>query len=253
MSHIPAAATLLTQLLLPLLPALLPAQELGWDVKAEANASLFFGNTRQSTVATRLSAGRADSTFEVKSDGEFTYGEAETSDRQMYVNKRSWRAGLTGDYRPFARVSPFALAGVESSLEKRVDLRYNAGAGAKYVFVRSERTASDFSLALLGERSRLPQVTGVVTESTLARYLARFRFEHEPSERVVIAHETLYRPEAEAFDRFTFTSRTSLGYKLTTRLAVQLSFLDNYDSEARGRGARSNNDGEVLVGVVAAF
>jgi hypothetical protein len=240
-------------LLLVLRPVILPAQELGWDVKAEASANLFFGNTRQSTVATRLSLGRADSTLELKTGGEFTYGEAETDQRRMFVSKRSWRLGLTADYHPFARLSPFALAGVESSLEKRIDLRYNAGLGGKLAIVRSERTASDFSLALLGERELLPDTAGPRIERTLARYAARFRLEHEPSERVTLSHETNYRPEVKALDRFTFTSRSSAAYKLAASLAVQLSFLDNFDSEARARGARSNNDGEVLFGVVGTF
>jgi hypothetical protein len=52
---------------------------------------------------------------------------------------------------------------------------------------------------------------------------------------------------------FTLTSRTSLAYKMTTSLALQASFLDNYDSEARDRGARSNNDGELLFGLSATF
>jgi hypothetical protein len=40
---------------------------------------------------------------------------------------------------------------------------------------------------------------------------------------------------------------------MTTTLALQASFLDNYDSEARDRGARSNNDGELLFGLAATF
>ena len=239
--------------LLSSVPAPLRAQELGWDVKAEAAASAFFGNTRQSTVGTRLSAGRSDSTVEVKTDGEFTYGEAEGSERRMFVSKRSWRSSLTADYRPFARVSPFVLATIESSLEKRIDRRYSGGAGANYVLARTQRTASDLSLALLAERSLLPDTAGPRIERTLARYSARFRLDRQFDERLSLAHLTFWRPEAGALERFTFTSRTSLAYKMTTSLSVQASFLDNYDSEARERGARSNNDGEILFGMAATF
>lgn len=229
------------------------AQELGWDVQVEANASLFFGNTSQSTVTTRLSVARADSTLELDTGAEFTYGESQTGERETFVAKRSWRAALTADYRPFARVSPFAIVGAESSLEKRIDLRYSGGAGAKYVLVRSERTASDLSLAVLAERSLLPDTAGPRIERTLARYSARYRLEREIGERVALAHETFFRPEVDALDRFTLTSRTSFAYKVAEFLALQLSFLDNYDSEARTRGARSNNDGELVFGVLATF
>jgi hypothetical protein len=236
-----------------LAPAVLAAQEVGWDVKAEAAASAFFGNTRQSTLGTRLTAGRADSTVEVKTDGEFTYSETERDARRMVVSKRSWRTGLTADYRPFARVSPFVLATVESSLEKRIDRRYSGGAGARYSFARTERTASDLSLAVLAERSLLPDTAGPRIEQTLARYSARFRLDRQFDERLSLAHLTFYRPEVSTPERFTFTSRTSLAYKVTTSLSLQLSFLDNYDSEARERGARSNNDGELLFGLAATF
>jgi hypothetical protein len=87
-------ALLLLTVLAIAVPSALTAQELGWDVKAEANASLFFGNTRQSTFATRFSAGRADSTSEVETDGQFTYGEAESENGRGFVTKRSWRATL---------------------------------------------------------------------------------------------------------------------------------------------------------------
>ncbi len=253
-----SAARLLAVLLLHLLPCALAAQGLGWDVKAEASAAAFFGNTRQSTLGTRLSAGRADSTMDVRTNGEFTYSEAEGGavddrERPMFVAKRSWRTALTADYRPFARVSPFALASIESSFEKRIDRRYSGGGGAKVVFVRNERTTSDFSLAVLAERSLLPDTAGPRIEETLARYSARFRLERKMGERAVAAHETFYRPEVSELERFTLTSRTSLAYKMTTTLALQASFLDNYDSEARDRGARSNNDGELLFGVAATF
>jgi len=253
MRHSAVGAAPLVATLLLSTPAGLSAQEVGWDVKAAATASAFFGNTRQTTLGTRLSAGRADSTLEVKSDGEFTYGESETEERRAFVNKRSWRTSLSADYRPFARVSPFVLASVESSLEKRIDRRYSGGGGAKYVFARTERTASDVSLAVLAERSLLPDTAGPRIEQTLARYSARFRLDREFDERLSLAHLTFYRPEVASLDRFTFTSRTSLEYKMTTALGLQLSFLDNYDSEARDRGARSNNDGELLFGLTATF
>lgn len=225
------------------------AQELGWDLKAEANASLFFGNTRQTTIGTRYSAGRADSTLEMQTDGQFTYGEAETDQRRDYVTKRSWRFGLTADYRPFDIVSPFMLASVESSLETRIDRRYSAGAGAKYVFHRTPRTTLDVSLALLAERSSLDAADGQRLTQTRARYSGRFRARRQIGERVTAAHETFYRPEARNPERFTFTSRTTIAMRVATAIALQASFIDNYDSEARARGARSNNDGELLFGL----
>jgi len=37
------------------------------------------------------------------------------------------------------------------------------------------------------------------------------------------------------------------------RMAVQLSFVDAYDTEAEARGARSNNDGQIFFSLAATF
>jgi hypothetical protein len=44
----------------------------------------------------------------------------------------------------------------------------------------------------------------------------------------------------------------SLAMAMTTS-AFKTTFHDTYDSEARGRGARSDNDGQILSGVRAEF
>jgi hypothetical protein len=36
-------------------------------------------------------------------------------------------------------------------------------------------------------------------------------------------------------------------------MAVQLSFVDAYDTEAEARGARSNNDGQIFFSLAATF
>ncbi len=57
---------------------------------------------------------------------------------------------------------------------------------------------------------------------------------------------------AEAGD-FTASSATSLAYELSEILSATLSLVDDHDSEARSRGARSNSDGQLLFGLLASF
>ena len=90
-------------------------------------------------------------------------------------------------------------------------------------------------------------------ESDLARWSARLRGDRKLSTRVNVAHETFYRPEYNSSERFTLSSSTSVGYQMTRFAQLKASFLDNYDSGARGRGARSNNDGQVVVGALTGF
>ena len=137
------------------IPARADAQILGWKTEAEASASLFFGNTEQRLAALRSTVARADSVIEGKVDLRFAYADQTTEDDDRGVTKRAWLASGTVDYLPFARVSPFIIGNVESSLEQRIALRYSGGAGAKYTFIQNERGEASFSLAMLGERTRV--------------------------------------------------------------------------------------------------
>src|SRR5690349_5625396 len=95
-------------LALPATPIAAPlaAQGLGRHLKAEANASLSFGNVDQSTMLTRLAASSVDSTLELSTDGYFTYGETRV-DGTPSVNKRSWGGSLSANLRPFSQLTPF--------------------------------------------------------------------------------------------------------------------------------------------------
>lgn len=193
-----------------------------------------------------------DSTLDVSFDAGFIYGETQLDDGPT-VTKRSWQGSLSADFLPFSRVTPFMLASIESSLEKRIVRRYSGGGGAKLVFVKRDGFSSDVSLALLAERSVLAPSDSEQTESVYARYSARYRIERKLDDRVTATLVTFYRPEFKEFHRFTTTVNAAVTYRLVRALALKASFLDNYDSEARARGARSNNDGEVLFGFVATF
>jgi hypothetical protein len=145
------------------------------------------------------------------------------------------------------------LASIESSLEKRIVRRSSGGGGAKLVFVKNQGTSSDVSLALLAERTVTAPSDTQRVEKVYARYSARYRLERKIDDRVTFSLLSYYRPEFNALHRFTSTANIAATYKLAKALALKASFVDNYDSEARGRGARSNNDGDVLFGLIATF
>jgi hypothetical protein len=239
-------------LLLPALSRPLRAQGLGRKLKAEANANLSFGNVDQSTMLTRLGASSVDSLVELGVDAAFTYGETRL-DGVPTVTKRSWQAAFTADLRPFSHVTPFMLASIESSLEKRIIRRYAGGGGAKLVFVKRDGFSSDLSIALLAERSVLAATDSTRTEQVYARYSAQYRLERKLDDRVTASFSTSYRPEFHALHRFTGTANAAVLYKVAAALALKASVVDNYDSDARSRGARSDNDGDLLFGCVATF
>jgi hypothetical protein len=219
----------------------------------EVSGTFSFGNNRQ-TLATAFGAlAYNDSTVTVRGDVRFIYGEGATEERGRAVTQRSWLATLGMDWFPHATHSPFVHGGYESSLERRIRSRVSAGAGSKVTFLRTPRSRLDFSLALLAERSVLPTDSAAEKTEELARWSARVRARRAVRERLELSHTTFYRPELYAAGRFTFSSTSSAAYKVSRRAELRVSYLDNYDSEARRRGARSNNDGQLVVGVSTSF
>lgn len=229
-----------------------PAMKSPWKSTLELAGSIFIGNEPQSVLTTRARTSHADSTFELGGDVRFVYGEG-SEDGAREVSQRLWFASVNLDLWPFASHSPFLLGTVESSLARRVDLRVSAGVGHKMTFVDSERALANLSIAILGERSRLPTAEGGMLTESLARLSARVRLRRKIGTRAELGHEAYFRPELESLTRYTFTNSTSATYAMTERLDLKLTYLDNYDSAARARGARSNYDGQVVLGVAADF
>ena len=225
-----------------------------WTVEGELGASLFFGNTEQATLTSRLGAAMADSARELDAAAAFTYGEASDADGDDFVIKRSWEVGMTYDHHPFETVSPFVMGKLESSFEKRIEQRYNLGAGAKYTFDRRPEQRVDVSLALLAERTNPSDDVPTAENELLARWSTRLRARRTlADERVTVSHETFYRPELAEVSDFTLSTTTSLSFQLNQVVALKVTFVDAYDSEARARGARTNNDGQLFFSVLSSF
>ena len=222
------------------------------SVEGEVGVAVFFGNTSQSTITARVAAERVDSRRELAVDGLFSYGEATDTAGNDFVNKRLWAVGLSFTHAPLAAWSPFVFGRLESSYEKRIDLRYNLETGIRHTLVRDARSQIDVSLALLAERTS--STAGVTEPELLARWSVRLRARRELLEdRVSVGSETFCRPSLGGPGEFTLATTNTVAVQLNDRVSLRLTFLDNYDSEASGRGARSNNDGQLLFGVLSSL
>lgn len=243
---------------LALLPVWIPAPALAqgadWAWETELGASVFFGNRSQTTVTSRVAVERADSAYEMASDVAFSYGESTDEGGGSFVHKRAWLGGMNLQYGPNSRLSPFLTARVESNLEKKVDLRYEAGLGGRVVVLRSPVSRVDLSVSVLAERTFPLGSSSSLEGSTLARWSARVRFRRTLGEgRLILSGQSWYQPVFDAFDNFTVRSETSLAFRLSEVVSLKLSFHDNYDSGAADRGARTNNDGQLFFSVLGAF
>jgi hypothetical protein len=230
----------------------LPAQ-LGWSGSIDASGTILFGNASERVLATRLQLGRADSTVEVRGDSRLRYSDAPADSGGRRVSGRAWLVSLALDYLPFARYSPFAFGSVESNLQLRLTRRASAGAGAKRTFVNRDDAEASVSLALLGERTRARNRAGIDSTTSRARWSLRARARRHFAHGVRASHVTFYQPSVATLEEYSIRSTTSVAVDLTSAVALTATLEDTYDSEARPRGARSNNDGQLVFGVRLAF
>ncbi len=223
-----------------------------WRAKGELGGSAFFGNTSQSALTAALSGEVGLGFTQLDGRTGFAYGRAANEAGETFTNKRAWDIAVRLDFDPGSSAGAFVISKVESILEKKIDLRYSAGAGAKYG-IGGDGTQAEFNLALLVEKT-IPREEVGVPEEVVAKWAAGFRLEREiDGGRVRFETETSVEPEVRELGVFTLTSRSSLTFQVSQRIGVQFSFVDSYDSEAEFRGARSNNDGQLFFGVVGTF
>ncbi len=239
-------------LMVVLMPLHLTAQEAEWEVEGEVGGSVFFGNQSQTVLATSGLVERTDPLFESTSEAHFSYGRSMDDEGESFVNRRSWDATTDLTFRPELRWSPFVSGRIQSSLERRIALRYNTGAGMKLVLRRDDRTRVELSAAVLAERTFPRDDADAGDEDTLARWSNRLRIRREAANgRIEFSSETSYRPAFAELGDFTLTSRNILSFELTDQVRLRLTFVDEYDAGAVERGAQTNNDGRIQVTIVA--
>lgn len=234
------------------LPAALMAQK-PRKIEGEVSGNVFFGNTRQVLASTRAEYERADSGSAFRALARFNYGELTTDLEGTVVSKRSWNAGSNYDLRPFADFTPFVRAAIESSLENKIQRRYSIGTGSRYNIVRTTATDAIFSIGVAGERTEALPPGDTAEAKTLARGTSSFRLRRDLTSRLTVTSETTYQPALTESDDFTILSINALKIRLARFAALTVTFRDNYDNQAVTRGARVNNDGELLVGLLTSF
>lgn len=239
-----------------LVPTLVPAQARSWEGAVDASGSVLFGNASDHLVSAQLQVARADSTLEVRTDARFTYAASRVDRGERRVTGRTALVSLGVDYHPLHRYSPFWFGSVESSLQQQIARRVATGAGAKLTFHHRDADEASLSLALLGEQTRARRrgAGGEVRGPTWrTRWSLRARTRKQLTTMLRATHVTLYQPAVDRIDRYTIVSTSTLAAALTSTVALTATFHDTYDSEARSRGAVSNNDGQMLFGVRAEF
>jgi hypothetical protein len=233
----------------------LEAQPREWKAEGELGGNFFYGNRQQSLLSTRVSVERSDSLFESSSEFRFAYGEATNRDGESEVNRRNWSASASLDFRPTRRWRPFVSGRMESAYERRIALRYNAGAGVRVSWDRDRQNRVDLSMSILAERTYAREGgSGGEDDVGLARWSSDLRIRRAWFEnRFSVDSNTAYRPVFDSFGNYTLSTRNAFSYNLSEIVALRVTVVTDYDSGAMDRGAETNRDGQVQLAIVARF
>jgi hypothetical protein len=223
----------------------LAAQRAGWSGSAQASGNALFGAAHTRLFASTLELGRADSTLQMRSSFQLSYGDDRTEDNDRRVTARATKVSLGLDLTPFARYSPFWFGSVGSSLQQRVARRFDTSLGDKVTFVRTDATTIDVSLAVLLERTRpLAIDTPVLPLTTRARWSLRVRARRHLTPSLGIRHVTFYQPAIDRPGAYTVDTLTELEDRLWGGFVLTASLHDV---------VASNHDGQLLFGLRTTF
>ena len=152
-----------------------------------------------------------------------------------------------------AQFSTFMTASVESSLQQAIFRRSSLGAGETVTVLRDTARDVRFSAGFLGEHT-VPSANRTLSpDENFARWTGRLKLLQKVDDKLTLTHETFYQPRVQDISTFTVASTSALTYQVSKAVGVQMSLTDNYDSGAQERGARSNNDGQMVFGVLGKF
>jgi hypothetical protein len=191
-------------------PAWRTQLELGFN-GARGNSS--FAVLRTGFMVTHL---RTDAA-EVEAAGLFRYGESEGE-----TIASDWKASIKVDLTPTGAWSPFVFATAAGDEVRRIDLRSEGGAGAKYTFWNDEGGEASLSLASLysyEDYEQEPELASLPAEHS-ARWSLRARGRKRFGEGSEFQHTTFYQPVWNRAGDFVATAATTVSTSLLGDLTL---------------------------------
>lgn len=229
------------------------------SLSADVTGFASYGNTSERRLGTLLSVARGDRVWEMDATAIGTYSDVETPTTPYTVNRRSGSLLLAVDHRPFDDWSPFAWAKAEGSLEYRIALRSQVALGLKRVLYRTPAADSllsesvALSLAIIREETRATASALANPDFSVWRWSARLRTRRKVTRGMELLADLYYRPLVAEVSRYTLEASGTATFPLATTVGLVVRWRHLYDSEATLRGARSNSDGTINVGLRLEF
>ena len=167
----------------------------------------------------------------------YRYGESEGE-----VIARNAQSSLSFDVYPNERWSPFIYLAAERDPFKRLDLRTDGGAGAKYTITRGEGAEASVSAALLHRYENFSARDSLPAAPTLnsARWSIRAKASRQMREGWQVENVSFFKPVYNRLGDYDIDSVTRLNAMLNTRLALTFSYLYRVDSTPPSGVARED-------------
>ena len=157
--------------------------------------------------------------FELGINGAFRYGRSEGEEVA-----RNARAVINFDFRPRGGWTPFLFASGENDPFRKLDLRFNGGAGVKRTFWQEDWSEVSLSLAGLYSHEMLDLAPGSDPVTRTARWSWRARARRQLGERSRVEQVVFWQPELSHGSDYLVESVSSLRVGLTRQLALDIGF-----------------------------
>lgn len=159
--------------------------------------------------------------FSLELDGQVRYGRSGGED----IARRA-QGGVKFDFLPKGSWSPFVFGRADHDGMRRLQLRLQSGAGAKYTFWRDPTATASISVAGLYDREKLESQD----RSILARWSWRAKAEKTLGGTVKVQHTTLFQPGWGELHDYLLTAQTAVNTKLNEHVALTIAYSYERDS-----------------------
>lgn len=208
------------------LPPAASSQEPGpdrWKFSTELNYSGQSGNRNLHLLTGGFKATHLQTeSFELEAELHTRYARSEEE-----VIARSHGIDLALDLTPHRTVSPFFFTSAESDPLRRLELRTQSGAGAKYTFYRVPQSGeASLSLAMLHSYEHLVAAEDPLERDVrqLARWSVRGRASHALRPGLSFSHVSFYQPMVDHMADYLLRSTTSAKILMLDRLSLTVSY-----------------------------
>lgn len=230
--------------LFPLLVSSVSAQKKmhDWKSTIAAEAIVQSGNVNTQLFTLRGDVSHVDSLFEVGFAGTFAYGEQEE-----LKNEQLLLGALTADLWPQDVISPFVVGAAEYNFQRRVDLRWQAGAGAKWTFWEDSLNTVSLSPAVLFDATTYDPAAKLDDVRT-ARGSVRLKGKHLLlNSALVFSHLSFFEPSLSNGDDYRWNTLLILDIPVSKVVSLRTSFNSTFENiVAEGK---KKNDSKFLFGL----